>query len=81
MTRAGEVVVPLQTRSIAVRRVKRLGIDFVGGDLLEQTLLLPLSVADVESVAAVLGLEDAALGRSARCRRVIVRICELGGRL
>ena len=56
MTRTGEVVVPLQTRSIAVRRVKRLGINFVGSDLLEQTLLLPLSVADVEGVAAVLGL-------------------------
>jgi hypothetical protein len=81
VARAGEVVVPLQTRSIAIWRVKRLGVDFVGSDLLEQTLLLPLGIADVESVAAVLGLEDTVLGRCARCRRVIVRIWVLGGRL
>lgn len=51
-----------------------MGIDFVGGYFLEQTLFLSLSVADVKSVPSILRLKDAALGGYTRCRRVIIRI-------
>lgn len=76
---AREVVVSLQTRS-AVGWVQRVGVYFVGGYFLKQTLLLALGVAHVEGVATVLGLEDATLGGGASCRRVIVRVCLLGRR-